>query len=126
MLSYILPFIAIKKNMILKMESIIKKLIPNNNFLFDNKRITNKKKIFFLKEILREKVLKIYDKEIPYNICLKIDKLKKKNGNVFIDIIIYVNNILQKKIIIGKDGIKIKKLIDMSNKSIEKYLKMNF
>ena len=119
----IIPFIAKKKDMIQKLDENIKDLLPKNNFLFKGNKTSNKKKIFFLKEILREKILKMYNKEIPYSVSLDIANLHKTSRKIDISINIYVKNIVQKKILLGAKGKKIKLLSKITEKHIETYLK---
>lgn len=119
----IIPFVAKKPSMIQSLSKIIKNMLPKSEFLFNKNIITNKKKIFFLKEILREQIFKIYQDEIPYSISLKIENIKITAQNIELCFILYLNSSYQKKIIIGKKGEKIKILIQRSNQSIEKFLK---
>jgi len=72
----IIPIVAKKTFMIQSLEILIQKILPENSFLFEKNKLSNKKKIFFFKEIIREKILKMYQNEIPYLISLKIENMK--------------------------------------------------
>ncbi len=120
---WIIP-ISIKKNKYIK---IIKNII--DKYLIKSKKYINFKKNnsyndeFIILEIIREKILRLMGDEIPYIIKIKKKKIifKKKNINIYCYLII--KKIKYKKILIGKKGKKIKKIIFLSKKSIEKYFK---
>ncbi len=118
----ILPISAKKKKDIKIINKIINKYLIKSKYFFNNKikTIYSNKKIF--KEIIREKIFRLTGDEIPYFVKLKIKKIIKKKNKIYI-----LNNIYVKKkqyipILIGKFGKKIKKIIYLSQKSINKYL----
>lgn len=119
----IIPFVAKKIHMIQSLKKIIKEILPETDFLFKKNQVSNKKKIFFFKEIIREKILKMYQDEIPYSVSLDIEDVRVDKNSLIIHTNLYVKNEYHKKIIIGKKGEKIKKLIQISSQSIENYIK---
>ena len=73
--------------MIKLLEKSIREILPVNNFLFNKNKISNKKKLFFLKEIIREKILRTYEKEIPYSVQINIESIREFQNIVFINVI---------------------------------------
>lgn len=106
----ILPISAKNKfgvDMLLKR---IKELLPDSPPYFDKEQLTDKPARFFVSEIIREKILLYYDKEIPYAVEVRVERFKETDRNIHINAVIYVERDSQKGIIIGKKGSLIKKM----------------
>ena len=72
-------------------------------------------------EIIREKILLYYDKEIPYSVEVKVDEFKEEEKRIRIHAVIYVERDTQKGIIIGHQGVALKKMSTEARKSLEKF-----
>ncbi|MFI4819165.1 MAG: GTPase Era [Enterobacterales bacterium] len=108
------------------LSKIVCNSIKNRNHIFPKNYITNQSKKNLISEIIREKVIRLTGDEIPNLISVYIEKINKnENGLYIIYSILFVNNINHKKIIIGKNGNKIKKIIILAKNEIEKLLKIN-
>ena len=121
----ILPLSAKNKfgtDMLLKR---IKELIPESPAYFDKEQLTDKPARFFVTEIIREKILLYYDKEIPYSVEVRCDQFKEKDNSIHITATIFVERNSQKGIIIGHQGIAIKKMSTEARKSLEKFFCKN-
>ena len=79
----------------------IKELLPASPPYFDKDQLTDKPARFFVSEIIREKILLYYDKEIPYSVEVKVESFKETDKNIHINATIYVERDSQKGIIIG-------------------------
>ena len=88
----------------------IVELLPPSPPFFGKDALTDKPARFFVTEIIREKLLLNYDKEIPYSTEVIVEKFDEKEGAIHIMAVIYVERDSQKGIIIGKGGEKIKKI----------------
>ena len=88
---------------------------------FGKDALTDKPARFFVTEIIREKLLLMYDKEIPYSTEVIVEKFDEKEGAIHIMAVIYVERDSQKGIIIGKGGDKIKKVGISARADIEKF-----
>lgn len=115
-------FISAKKKLYLNLLiSKIQKLLPKNIHYFPSNNITDCSQIFLIKEIIREQFIRYYGDEIPYIIKIKIDKIILIKNKIYdISSFIIVSTINQKKILIGKNGRKIKKINNISSLKIEK------
>lgn len=117
----ILPISAKNKfgtDMLLKR---IKELLPESPAFFDKDQLTDKPARFFVSEILREKILLYYDKEIPYSVEVRVERFKEDEKRIHINAVIYVERDSQKGIIIGHQGIALKKVNTESRKALEKF-----
>ncbi len=117
----ILPISAKNKfgtDMLLKR---IKKLLPESPAFFDKDQLTDKPARFFVSEIIREKILLYYDKEIPYSVEVRVERFKEDEKRIHINAVIYVERDSQKGIIIGHQGIALKKVNTESRKALEKF-----
>lgn len=117
----ILPISAKNKfgvDMLLKR---IKELLPESPAYFDKDQLTDKPARFFVSEIIREKILLYYDKEIPYSVEVKVESFKEGDKNINIRAIIFVERDSQKGIIIGHQGVALKKVGSESRKALEKF-----
>jgi GTP-binding protein Era len=117
----ILPISAKNKfgvDMLLKR---IQELLPDSPAYFDKDQLTDKPARFFVSEIIREKILLYYDKEIPYSVEVRVERFKETEKNIHINAIIYVERDSQKGIIIGHQGIALKKVSTEARKALEKF-----
>ena len=99
----------------------IQKLLPESPAYFDKEQLTDKPARFFVSEIIREKILLYYDKEIPYSVEVSVERFKENEKHIHINAIIYVERDSQKGIIIGHQGIALKKVCTEARKSLEKF-----
>lgn len=99
----------------------IKELIPECPPYFDKDQLTDKPARFFVSEIIREKILLYYDKEIPYSVEVGIESFKEDEKIIRINAIIFVERDSQKGIIIGHQGKALKKVATEARKSLEKF-----
>ena len=99
----------------------IVELLPDSPPFFGKDALTDKPARFFVTEIVREKLLLNYDKEIPYSTEVIVEKFDEGEGAIHIMCVIYVERDSQKGIIIGKGGEKIKKVGIEARKDIEKF-----
>lgn len=99
----------------------IVELLPQNPPFFGKDALTDKPARFFVTEIIREKLLLNYDKEIPYSTEVLVEKFDEKDNAIHIMSVIYVERDSQKGIIIGKGGEKIKKIGIEAREDIEKF-----
>ena len=117
----ILPISAKNKfgtDMLLKR---IQELWPESPAFFDKDQLTDKPARFFVSEIIREKILLYYDKEIPYSVEVRVERFKETEKSIHINAIIYVERDSQKGIIIGHQGVALKKVSTEARKSLEKF-----
>ncbi|MBR0525200.1 MAG: GTPase Era [Prevotella sp.] len=117
----ILPISAKNKfgvDMLLKR---IQELLPESPAYFEKDQLTDKPARFFVSEIIREKILLYYDKEIPYAVEVRVDSFKETKDRIDIHATIYVERESQKGIIIGHQGIALKKVGTESRKALEKF-----
>ena len=99
----------------------IKELLPDSPPFFDKDQLTDKPARFFVTEIVREKILLYYDKEIPYSVEVRCDSFKEDDNRIHIMVTIFVERDSQKGIIIGHQGVAIKKVSTEARKALEKF-----
>ena len=99
----------------------IQELLPDSPPYFDKEQLTDKPARFFVSEIIREKILLYYDKEIPYSVEVSVEQFKEDVKRIHINAIIYVERDSQKGIIIGHQGVALKKVSTEARKSLEKF-----
>ncbi len=99
----------------------IKELLPDSPSYFEKDQWTDKPARFFVTEIIREKILLYYDKEIPYACEVVVEEFKEAEKNIRIRALIYVERDSQKGIIIGHKGVAIKKVMTEARKTLEKF-----
>ena len=99
----------------------IKDLLPESPAYFDKEQLTDKPAKFFVSEIIREKILLYYDKEIPYSVEVRVEQFKETETAIRINAVIYVERDSQKGIIIGHQGVALKKVNTEARKALEKF-----
>lgn len=101
----------------------IKELIPESPPYFGKDQWTDKPARFFVTEIIREKILLYYDKEIPYAVEVVVEQFKEEPKKISINAVIYVERDSQKGIIIGKQGKALKKVATEARKTLELFFR---
>ena len=99
----------------------IKDLLPDSPPYFDKDQWTDKPARFFVNEIIREKILLYYDKEIPYSVEVVVEEFKEDAKKIHIHAVIYVERDSQKGIIIGKQGKALKKVATEARRDLERF-----
>ena len=117
----IIPISAISKFGVDVVMKRIKDLLPDCPPYFDKDQWTDKPARFFVTEIIREKILLYYDKEIPYAVEVVVEQFKEEEKSIHINAVIYVERDSQKGIIIGKQGKALKKVSTEARKTLEKF-----
>lgn len=117
----IIPISALHKFNVDVVLSRIKQLLPESPAYFDKDQWTDKPARFFVTEIIREKILLYYDKEIPYSTEVVVESFKENDNLIRISSVIYVERESQKGIIIGHQGVALKKVSSEARKSLEKF-----
>ncbi|MCF8228147.1 MAG: GTPase Era [Bacteroidales bacterium] len=118
----VIPISAIAGFNLEKLLMEIKDRIPKNPPYYSKDTLTNKSMRFFVSEIIREKILKHYRKEVPYSVEVVVDEYKETADIIRIKSYIYVSRESQKIIIIGQQGKAIKKVGIEARKDIEEFV----
>ena len=121
----ILPISAKNKFGIDMLMKRVKELLPDSPPYFDKDQLTDKPARFFVSEIVREKILLYYSKEIPYSVEVRVESFKETDSLIRIGAVIYVERESQKGIIIGHQGVALKKVSTESRKALEKFFSKN-
>lgn len=103
----------------------VRELLPDSPPYFGKDQWTDKPARFFVTEIIREKILLYYDKEIPYSVEVVVEQFKEEKQSIRINAVIYVERDSQKGIIIGKEGKALKKVATEARRSLERFFGKN-
>lgn len=120
--SEIIPVSALKKDNVKTVIKVLKEYLPDSIQFYDKEDITNKSMEFLMGEIVREKVFELTDEEVPHSITAYIENVEKNKNNYVINGVIVVDRDSLKKIIIGKQGSKIKEISTRARIDIEELL----
>ncbi len=118
----IVPLSALKNNNTDTLVKVIKKYLPDSIKYFDDNQFTNKSIEFLIAEIVREKVFNLTEEEVPHSMTCVVEWIEKGKNNYTINVAIIVDRDSLKKIIIGRQGSKIKEIGILSRKEIEQLL----
>ena len=116
----IISLSAKKKHYLDDLEKVIIKNLPDNGALFPEEQVTDKSERFIVAEIVREKLMRRLQEELPYSLTVEVEQFKVEKDILHINAIIWVERDSQKKIVIGKSGGILKEIgrkarIDMEN-----------
>jgi GTP-binding protein Era len=117
----IIPLSATHKFNIDYLKKRIEGLIPESPPYFEKDAMTDRPARFFITEIIREKILLYYQKEIPYSVEVVVELFEESKELIHIKALIIVERDSQKGIIIGEQGKALKKVGSMARKDIEKF-----
>ena len=118
----ILPISALNRFNINEIINSIVDLLPFSPPYYSKEEVTDKSERFFVEEIIREKILKHYKKEVPYSVEISVEEFIEEDEIVRIRAIIYVLRESQKAILIGHKGLGLKRIGSESRKDIEKMI----
>lgn len=118
----IFPISAQERFGVAQLFDAIKEALPEGPAFFPKDQLTDKSERFFVNEIIREKILLNYDKEIPYSVEVEVESFIEEENLIRISAIIYCERDSQKGIIIGKAGSALKRVGSLARKDIEEFL----
>ena len=117
----IIPISALSKFNVDYVMKRVKELLPDSPPYFGKDQWTDKPARFFVTEIIREKILLYYDKEIPYSVEVVVEQFKEDEKMIRIHAVIYVERDSQKGIIIGHQGKALKKVSTEARRELERF-----
>ena len=117
----IFPISAQERFGVAQLFDAIKEALTVGPPFFPKDQLTDKPARFFVDEIIREKILLNYDKEIPYSVEVEVESFKEEDKLIRIDAVIYCERDSQKGIIIGKAGSALKRVGSQARKDIEDF-----
>lgn len=106
--SEIIPASALGGHNLDRLEKAVKSCLPQGQFLFPKDQFTDRSMRFFASELIREKITRQLGDELPYDITVEIEKFTEEEGFIDIHGLILIDRSGQKKIIIGKNGARLK------------------
>ena len=115
----VLPISALNGFNLDQIKEYILENIPESPPYYDKDTITDKSERFFIEEIIREKILKHYKKEIPYSVEIEVEEFFEEEDIIKIRAIIYVLRESQKGILIGHKGLGLKRIRTEARRDIE-------
>ena len=120
----VVPVSARRGRNIGKLRDAIVELLPEGEPLFPDNVLSDKSEKFMIAEIMREKILLQYDKEIPHGVAVLVNTFRKREeGNIYdVDLDIICEKANHKAIIIGKQGSALKETLSRARKSMESFL----
>ena len=117
----IFPISAQERFGVAQLFDAIKDALPEGEPFFPKDQLTDKSERFFVNEIIREKILLTYDKEIPYSVEVEVESFQEEEKIIRISAVIYCERDSQKGIIIGKAGSALKRVGMLARKDIEEF-----
>ena len=118
----IFPISAQERFGVAQLFDAIKEALPEGPAFFPKDQLTDKSERFFVNEIIREKILQNYDKEIPYSVEVEVESFQEDDDIVRISAVIFCERESQKGILIGKAGSALKRVGSQARKDIEDFL----
>lgn len=118
----IVPVSAMKTKNIDTLIKVIKNYLPDQIQYYDKNDITNKPITFTIAEIVREKVFELTEEEVPHSLTCVVENIEKNNNSYLIQVAIIVDRDSLKKIVIGKNGSKLKEVGIRARKELEELL----
>jgi GTP-binding protein Era len=116
------PISALNGFNVKEIVSMIVEQLPESPAYYDKDAITDKSERFFIEEIIREKILKHYKKEVPYSVEIEVEEFFEEEEIIRIRAVIYVLRESQKGILIGHKGLGLKRIGTEARKDIEQML----
>ena len=118
----IVPISALKGDNVATLIEVVKKYLTGTEKLYDEDTITNVSNYFYISEIVREKVLRFTEKEVPHAVTCYVETYEDKEDYIEIGVVLVVDRDNLKKIIIGKQGSMLKQIGSAARVDLEEYL----
>jgi GTP-binding protein Era len=119
---HLVPISALKRTNLDQLESLIMKLLPENDLIYPEDQITDRPERFLAAEIVREKLTRRLGDELPYALTVEMERYEELPNITKIYAVIWVERLTQKNIVIGKDGEMLKKVGTDARFDIEKLI----
>ena len=117
----VFPTSALEKFNTANLMARVVELLPESPPYFGKDALTDKPARFFVTEIIREKILLLYDKEVPYATEVIVEKFEENGRLIRVKAVIYVERDSQKAIMIGRGGLMLKKVGTAARKDMERF-----
>ena len=117
----IIPISALNNNNLEELKKVIKEYLPDGEVIFTDDELTNVSSRFIASETVREKILKLTEKEVPHTVSCYTEEFVEEEGLINISVLIAVDRDNLKKIIIGKNGSMLKKIGSYARSDLEKF-----
>ncbi len=118
----VIPISAEKGDNLEQLELLVSERLPYGQFLFSDDQLTDRSMRFLVSEIIREKIMRQLGAEVPYQVTVEIEEFRAEKKVTHISALILVERDGQKKIIIGTNGDRIKKIGEQARADIESLL----
>ena len=115
----IVPVSALRGHNLRKIEELVKSYLPRREFLFPEDQVTDRSSRFLAAELIREKVIRQLGDELPYEVTVEIENFQQQESILHIHGLILVDKPGQKKILIGKDGERLKRIGSSAREDME-------
>lgn len=115
----IFPISALKRANLTELAHYIREKMPAAPHLFPEDQVTDRSERFLASELVREKIVRQLGDELPYTTAVEIESFKRDGRILRIDALIYVERSGQKKILIGKDGVRLRSIGTEARKDME-------
>lgn len=115
----IVPVSALRGHNLRKIEELVKSYLPRREFLFPEDQVTDRSSRFLAAELIREKVIRQLGDELPYEVTVEIENFRQKESILHIHGLILVDKPSQKKILVGKDGGRLKRIGSFAREDME-------
>lgn len=116
----IIPLSSRKPRDIAYLETILRRYAQPGEFVFPEDQVTDQNMRFYASELIREKIMRRFNQEIPYSAAVVIDKYEEMPGKIRISATIHVEQESHKKILIGKGGRSIREIGKQARQLLEK------
>ncbi len=117
----IVPISVKKRLQVTEIEKLCNTYIPKSPFYFPEDQNMNHSEQFHISEIVREKIMRLLEKEIPYSCSVQIEKLEHKDNIIHIHSLIWVEREGQKRVVIGEKGAKLKEIGTKAREDLERH-----
>ena len=116
----VVPVSALGGHNLDTLENLVKQYLPEGNFLFPKDQVTDRSSRFLAAELIREKVTRQLGDELPYEVTVEIEQFKQEGKILHIHGLILVDKKGQKKILVGKDGDRLKHIGSVAREEMER------
>ncbi len=117
----VMPVSALHRFGIAEVLARVRELLPESPAYFDKDQLTDRPARFFVAEIIREKILRYYDKEVPYSVEVAVEQFEETERLIRLRAVINVERESQKGIIIGHEGVALKRVSTQARLSLERF-----